>query len=58
MLYTYNLLLLAEKCMALEGLIELTLRDICKDFILSFICCAIGDSGREKKNIITIYKQY
>lgn len=33
--------------MAFEGLVELTLRDICKDFILSFIGCAIGDSGRE-----------
>lgn len=44
MLHTYNLLLLAEKCMALQGLVELTLGDICEDLILSFICCAVRDS--------------
>ncbi len=48
MLHTYNLPLLAEKCMALQGLVELTLGDICEDLILSFICCAVRDSGGEE----------
>lgn len=43
-LQTYNFLLLAEKGMALKSLVELTLWNICKDLILSFICCAVWDS--------------
>lgn len=48
MFSTYNLLLLAEKSVTLQGLIELALRDVRKDLILSFISGAVRDS--EKKN--------
>lgn len=44
---TYNLLLLAEEGMALQRFTELTLGDICKNFILSFISRAVGDSTKE-----------
>lgn len=48
---TYNLLLLAEESVALQGLVELTLRHVRKHLVLSFIGRAVGDSGRrEKKN--------
>ena len=53
MLHTYNLLLLAEERVALQGLVELTLRHVREDLILSFICRAVRDSAREEpgKNI-------
>lgn len=45
--------------MALQGLVELTLGDVREDLILSFIRCAVRDSGREeeeeKKNQQTSY---
>lgn len=45
---THNLLLLAEEGMALQSFTELTLWDVGKDFILSFISCAVGDSTEKK----------
>lgn len=47
--HIYNLLLLAEKSVALQGLVELTLRDVGEDLILSFICCAVRDSAGKKE---------
>lgn len=41
--HTYNLPLLAEERVALQRLAELTLGDVGKDLVLSFICCAVGD---------------
>lgn len=40
--------------MALQGLIERTLGDVREDLILSFICGAVRDSGKEKTNIVNI----
>lgn len=48
MLCTYNFLLLAEKRMALQSLVELTLRDVRKDLVLSFVRCAVRNSEREE----------
>lgn len=31
--------------MTLQRLVERTLRDVGKDLVLSFICCAVGDPG-------------
>lgn len=49
---THNLPLLAEERVALQRLVELTLGDVGKDLVLSFICCAVGDpedgGGRKK----------
>lgn len=47
MFTTYNLLLLAEESVTLQGLIELVLRDVRKDLILSFISSAVRDSEKE-----------
>lgn len=47
---TYYFSFLAKKCVALKSLIELTLRNIRKDLILSFIRCAVWNSGGERKN--------
>lgn len=48
-MHAYNLLLLAEERVALQGLVELTLGDVREDLILSFIRCAVRDSGREEE---------
>lgn len=47
MFTTYNLLLLAEESVTLQGLIELVLRDVREDLILSFISSAVRDSENE-----------
>lgn len=51
MFTTYNLLLLAEESVTLQGLIELALRDVRKDLILSFISGAVRDSEKENAGI-------
>lgn len=53
MFTTYNLLLLAEESVTLQGLIELALRDVREDLILSFISGAVRDS--EKENAGTFF---
>lgn len=55
MFSTYNLLLLAEKSVTLQGLIELALRDVRKDLILSFISGAVRDSEKENAGIYFCY---
>lgn len=52
---TYNLLLLAEESMTLQSLIELALRDVRKDLVLSFISGAIRYSEKEKEGIIFLF---
>lgn len=54
MFSTYNLLLLAEKSVTLQGLIELALRDVRKDLILSFISGAVRDSEKENAGIFFV----
>lgn len=51
MFTTYNLLLLAEESVTLQGLVELALRDVRKDLVLSFISGAVWDSEKENAGI-------
>lgn len=44
---THNFLLLTEEGMAFQSFTELTLWDVGKDFILSFISRAVGDSTKK-----------
>lgn len=50
-LHTYNFSFLAEECMTLKSLIELALGNISEDLVLSFICGAVWDSGRQDRKM-------
>lgn len=58
--HTHNLPLLAEERVALQRLVELTLGDVGKDLVLSFIRCAVGDpeEGRKKKTTSTLRSRW